>query len=135
MKRTLFIILAVVAVFLVIGFSFASFGMGGKSALNSVSRDLGYGGGGGAPFIEAPAATQAPALAPMPEAAADAYSSTSAGQAAQERLVIQNADLTIVVTDPKQRMKEISELANAIWRLCGVLQFVSILHTRRQGSP
>ncbi len=112
MKRILFIILAVVAVFLVIGFSFATFSRQKGSTFNAISRDLGYGSGGGAPFIESPAATEAPALAPMPEAAADAYSSTSAGQVAQERLVIQNADLTIVVTDPKQRMKEISDLAN-----------------------
>jgi hypothetical protein len=38
--------------------------------------------------------------------------SNVAPQAAQERLVIENADLAIVVKDPKARMAEISKMAN-----------------------
>ncbi len=103
MKRTLFIILAVVAVFLIVGVSFTSM-VSQRTALSS--RDLGYGAGGGAPsVVEAPAQ---PAAEP-PLSAEDAYNST--GQVAQERLVIENADLTIVIQDPKARMKEISDLA------------------------
>lgn len=106
MKRTLFIILAVVAVFLVIGFSFTSMARQSRGAFLT-APSFGMGGGD--------AATQAPALeAPMPASdaarnAVDSYSTT--GQVAQERLVIENADLAIVVKDPKARMKQISDLA------------------------
>lgn len=107
MKRTLFIILAVVAVFLIIGISFTSMASQRAALSNAVSRDLGY-GGGGAPVMELPAA-EAPAPDSAVSSAQDAYNSS--GQAAQERLVIENADLSIVVKDPKARMKEISDLA------------------------
>jgi hypothetical protein len=110
MKRTLFIILAVVAVFLVIGFSFASMArQRGEGYLTAPSFGM---GGGAAPATQAPAAIEAPL--PSSDAARNAVSSEdfySTGQAAQERLVIENADLAIVVKDPKGRMKEISDLA------------------------
>jgi hypothetical protein len=106
MKRTLFIILAVVAVFLIIGISFTSMASQRAMLSSTSSRDFGYGAGGGAPsVVEAPAL---PAAQP-PLSAEDA--SNSAGQVAQERLVIENADLSIVIKDPKARMKEISDLA------------------------
>jgi hypothetical protein len=112
MKRVLFIILAVVAVFLVIGFTFVSMSRQRSQEFLSNGGVAPFGFGGGAP-----AATQAPAIeAPLPASdgarnalAEDTYSST--GQVAQERMVIENADLTIVVKDPKARMKEISDLA------------------------
>jgi uncharacterized protein DUF4349 len=70
-----------------------------------------FGYGGGAPET----AAQAPAVeAPVPasDGARNAVdSSSTTGQVAQERLVIENADLTIVIKDPKARMKEISDLA------------------------
>jgi uncharacterized protein DUF4349 len=112
MKRTLFIILAVVAVFLVIGFTFVSMSRQRGQFLST--NDVNFGsGGGGAPDIAVPEA-QAPALqAPVASDGArnavDTYSST--GPVAQERLVIENADLTLVVKDPKARMQEISDLA------------------------
>ena len=61
MKRILFIILAVVTVFVVIGLSFA--GMGAQRSLNSYGVPMqGFGGGGGgapevlmAPVMEEPA--------------------------------------------------------------------------------
>jgi hypothetical protein len=120
MKRVLLIILAVVAVVAILGISFAGF-----ASKNSQSRSLDtYGvpsfgmGGGGAPATMAPAAAEAP---PMPELAYDAAgnaaksveSSTVAAQApaAQERMVIQTADLAIVVNNPQTRMTEISKMA------------------------
>ncbi len=117
MKRILFIILGVVAVFLIIGVTFTRF-MGPKvgQTFSTISNQLpgdspafGYGGG-------APSAVEAPAVeAPMPasDAARNAVAidTYSTGQVAQERLVIENADLSIVVKDPKARMKEISDLA------------------------
>ena len=109
MKRTLFIILTVVAVFLVIGFSFASMARQRSGAFLS-APSFGM-GGGAAPAAQAPA-MEAPLAASDAErnaVAVDSYSTT--GQVAQERLVIENADLSIVIKDPKTRMKEISDLA------------------------
>jgi hypothetical protein len=107
MKRTLFIILAVVAVFLVIGILFTSLPMGGSAPINTVSRDFGY--GGGVPQAEAPSAAEEPAFDSSGTSEKDAYNAV--GQT-QERLVIENADLAIVVEDPKSRMAEINALAN-----------------------
>jgi flagellar basal body-associated protein FliL len=109
MKRTLFIILAVVAVFLIIGISFTTMVSQRGANSESISRDFGYGFGGAA-ATEAPAA-EAPPYDPSFSTAEDAYN-TDTGQAAQDRLVIQNADLAIVVKDPKARMAEINALAN-----------------------
>ena len=119
MKRVLLIILGVVGVVIILGISFAAL-----ASRNSANRSLdvygapsiGFGGGGGAP-----AATQAPAAeAPLPpdmaydatgNAVKSVESSSAVGQAAQERMVIQTADLAIVVKDPQARMNEISKMA------------------------
>lgn len=122
MKRPFLIIISVVVVFLLLGTAVTAM-FGAKSAPNvfsSTNRSLGYGFGGGgggsasdavgmAPPVEAPAATQMPA-APAPQ---EAYGGSTSNVAppAQDRLVIQNADLAIVVKDPKARMAEISKLA------------------------
>jgi hypothetical protein len=107
MKRTLFIILAVIGVFLVIGLAFTLMATQRSATSQEFGRDLSYGmGGGGAP--EMPAA-EAPAPAfDSPESSVDSYNAVQP----QERLVIENADLAIVVKDPKARMAEISALAN-----------------------
>lgn len=112
MKRTLFIILAVVAVFLIIGFSFTSLTMRASSPV-ALDRGLNYGSGGGSPpVMEMPAAeAPAPALDSSASSVRDAFNAAQPAQA-QERLVIQNADLAIVVKDPKARMAEIIDLAN-----------------------
>jgi hypothetical protein len=104
MKRTLFIVLAVIAVFLIVGISFVSIAPQRAAVPDNFSRNLGY--GGGAPSSEMPAATQAPAAAPL--SAQDTFN--GAAQAV-ERLVIENADLAIVVKDPTAKMKEVSDLA------------------------
>ena len=111
MRRPLIIIISVIAIFLVLGTIVTSMlGASSTQFFSSSNRDLagGYGGGG------APAATQAPAAieAPAPQEAYGSSVSNNAVQPAQqERLVIQNADLAIVVKDPKARMAEISKLA------------------------
>jgi hypothetical protein len=114
MKRPLIIVVSVIAIFLILGTIFTS--MMGGAAFSTSSRDLGYGmgGGGGA----APEVGVAPAEPPMPSTvtndaakSAEFYNSGNA-QAPQERLVIENADLSIVDTDPKARMAEIAKLAN-----------------------
>jgi len=110
MKRILFIILTVVTVFLIIGISFTRFGMmGGGMPVDSSSRDFAYGSGGGSPQMEVPAA-EAPAFDPSLTSEQDAFNSGTVQT--QERLVIENADLAIVVKDPKARMAEINALAN-----------------------
>jgi hypothetical protein len=118
MKRPLIIIILVVVVFLLIGTIFTS-KMSGLP-LSSANRDLGYGmGGGGGGVPEMPAATVAPAMEAPPQAvdsygnaiAPDMGKSASDVAQAQQRLVIVNADLAIVVKDPKARMSEISKLA------------------------
>jgi hypothetical protein len=112
MKRTLLIILAVIAVFLIIGFSLSRLSQRAAPS-GTFLRDFSYGMGGGG----APAATEAPAMeAPAPafdtveSSVVNAYN--PAQPQAQERLVIENADLAIVVKDPKARMAEINALAN-----------------------
>lgn len=114
MRRPLMIIISVIAIFLIVGTIITS--MMGGAAFPTASRDLGYGMGGGGGG--APAATVSPAEPPMAapvineaSKSADFYNSGNA-QAPQERLVIENADLSIVVADPKVRMAEIAKLAN-----------------------
>jgi hypothetical protein len=72
--------------------------------------------GGGAP-VEMPAATMAP-YAPAAEAAKSADSFNSVGGAVppvqQDRLVIQNADYSLVVKDPKAKMDQMSALARTM---------------------
>jgi len=119
MKRPFLIIISVVVVFLLLGTAVTSmFSRGGASptVVFNGNRSLGFGGGGGGSASDAvgmaPPATAAPAAieAPAPQEAFGTSASNIA-PATQERLVIQNADLAIVVKDPKARMAEISKLA------------------------
>ncbi len=113
MKRPIIIVLSVITVFILLGTS-VMYLLGPRygSTFNYVSSDLGY---GGAAATEAPAALEAPMpatdLFAVDGAARSSVSNAVDQQAVQERLVIENADLAIVVKDPKTRMKEISALA------------------------
>lgn len=108
MKRILLIILAVVAIFLIIGYSFTSLASQRNGAFLTGSEPS-FGFGGGAPAATQPPATEAPAF----DSAGYDQSEEAFNRAAQaqDRLVIQNADLAIVVKDPRARMQEISNLA------------------------
>jgi len=112
MKRPLFIILTVIALFLVFSFSFTSMmRQRGDNAVYSPS----FGFGGGAAPVE-PAAVEAPALPATDfytpeEAARQSVDNSVVQQQGQDRLVIKNADLAIVVKDPAARMKQISAMA------------------------
>jgi hypothetical protein len=118
MKRPLIIVISVIAIFLILGTVFTS--MMGGGTFSTANRQLGApygmgGGGGAAPQESVAPAAEAPPIAPS-DAVSDAAKSTdfySSGnaQAPQDRLVIQNADLAIVVKDPKARMAEIAKLA------------------------
>ena len=111
MRRTLFIILAAVAAFFILGIVFTRLngpriGNTFSTISNALPGDQVFGyGGGAAPAMEMPAATMVPAA---PEELIGNRQSVQV----QERLVIQNADLAIVVKDPKARMAEITALAN-----------------------
>jgi len=109
MKRPLFIILAVVAVFLVLGFAFTSLFTQRSASFSVDSRQFGY-GGGGAPEVGIAPAAEAPA--PALDSAGQVDLSNTGTVQTQERLVIENADLAIVVKDPKARMAQITALAN-----------------------
>lgn len=111
MKRTLFIILSVIGVLLVIAFSFTFMASQRGATTEEFGRDLSYGMGGGAPPMEMPAAAAPEAAVDSAASGMDLYNAEQAAQA-QERLVIENADLAIVVKDPKARMSQIAALAN-----------------------
>lgn len=105
MRRPIIIILSVIGIFLLIGTSIMYlFGPGTANTFSTVSRDLGMGGG-------APAATAAEP--PAFDSSGYDQSEEALNRAAQtqERLVIRNADLAIVVKDPRARMQEISNMA------------------------
>lgn len=111
MKRPLFIIFAVVAVVLILGFAFTNT-FTQKSASVFSERNFGYGGGGAPEEIAGPAVEPAPAFDSSANGEVDLYDPGLAQT--QERLVIENADLAIVVKDPKARMAEITALANEL---------------------
>lgn len=115
MKRPLFIILAVISVFLILGVTFTRLMNPVVSNTFSTISDAlpgepSFGYGGGAAATEAPAAIEPPAVDSSVNREVDLYSNGNVQT--QDRLVIQNADLAIVVKDPKARMAEITALAN-----------------------
>jgi hypothetical protein len=71
-----------------------------------------YGGAAPMEMPAAPAPAAMPTSAPMKEAAVTS-SQDNAAQA-QERIVIKNASLTIVVSDPSESMNNISKMAEAM---------------------
>ncbi|MFN8428316.1 MAG: DUF4349 domain-containing protein [Anaerolineales bacterium] len=115
MKRPMIIILSVIAVFVLLGTAtMRLFGPKVGSTFNSISSELpGYGGGG--PEFGAP--QESFASAPIvPSSANDQVNImmadfNPANAQTQERMIIQNVDLAIVVADPKTRMDEITTLA------------------------
>jgi hypothetical protein len=112
MKKTLITIaLTTVVVLTLIGIA-SSLTMRGATFSNiSRSLDGGYGGGSPEMMMEAPAAAPAPGEFYSSDSSVyDLAYEESANAVATERLVIQNADLSIVVTDPKARMDEIAQM-------------------------
>jgi hypothetical protein len=111
MKRPILIIISVITIFILLGTAVTSlFGARVGNTFNTTSSQL-PGSGGGAPDV----GSVPPQEAPMP--AVDLYAMEESArnsvdqQAAQERLVIKNADLAIVVNDPEARMQQIAALA------------------------
>ncbi len=103
MKRPIIIILSVVAVFILLGTVVMN--MFSSSVMYSATAP-GF-GGGGAPAE--PAYYDSAAPVPVSEEAKVLVDGMNVQN--QERKVIQNADLAIVVADPKTRMSEIAAMA------------------------
>ncbi len=77
------------------------------------SRAVGFGGGAPQDAVQAPGAPEQMALpAAMP--AATAAPMNSAANPSQPRIVIQNADLSIVVKDPQAKMLAIGAMAQRL---------------------
>ena len=116
MKKTLITIaLTTVIVLVLVGIASALFSPRAINEFGTVSRslDAGYGGGG------APVEMPSVAMAPAPQAGAvDAYaikSNTVAAQPApQERKVIKNDQLSLVVKSPEKNMKDVIALAEKL---------------------
>jgi len=109
MKYILFISLAAVLILSACGV------MAAATPEPSVQSDRVESAPAGAPQVM----LEAPMEAPAPEPATDFASNASGGgagfePAAVERLVIQNADLSIVVIDPEAKMDEISKMAESM---------------------
>lgn len=112
MKRPIIIILSVVGIFLLLGFSVMRL-MSPRvgNTFNTISSALPGGYGGGAP-VEEPAALPADGLYSAETFKSAEFANVTGQAQTQERMVIENADLAIVVKDPKTRMAEISKLAS-----------------------
>ena len=114
MKRPILIILSVITIFVLLGISITSF-FGGRAAATPSANSFPGAGGGDPQFSY----DVAPAEAPMPavdlfsaeEAERQSVDSSVVNQQGQDRLVIKNADLAIVVNDPEAHMQQISAMA------------------------
>jgi len=116
MKRTwITIALTTVVVLTLVGLVTSLFGKRVNNTFNAISSELpgGYGGGGSELYAEAPAQPAFPEAAPVsdvPKSVEQAANTVNAVDV--NRLVIKNAEMAIVVRDPKADMAKISQLAN-----------------------
>jgi len=120
MKRTLITVaLTTVVVLTLVGVASSALFAPRGAAFNSISSSLpGFGGGGGqSEFYAEPSMPEAPvpafdAAAPMDDARLKSVEQAANYQGVDvDRLVIKNAELAIVVNDPKADMARISQLA------------------------
>jgi uncharacterized protein DUF4349 len=127
MKKTLITIgLTTVVVLTLVGLVSSFFGGRVNETFSATSQGLrtDYGmGGGGAPAMELPAAAPAPAIDSFNAPAVGGGDAKTINSALDQngnttdtgnRLVIKNADLAVVVKDPKTSMTEISKLAETM---------------------
>jgi len=128
MKKTLTTIaLTTVVVLTLIGLVSSLFGRRVNNTFNTISRELPSGYGGGQPefYAEAPAMDMPALMEPMsaPLVGSGGGDGSDIAKVAEQasniadngnRLVIRNADLAIVVKDPKASMAEITKLAETM---------------------
>ena len=116
MKRPMIIILSVIAVFVLLGTATMRL-LGPKigNTFSVINSELPGGYGGGGPEFAAPQESFASApIMPEDQVKIMMADFDSSNSQTQERMVIQNADLAIVVADPKTRMSEIADMAKAM---------------------
>ena len=119
MKRTLITVaLTTVVVLTLVGVASSAIFAPRGTTFNSVSSSLpGFGGGGGqSEFYAEPSMPEAPVpafdgAAPIDDAVKSAEQAATYQGVDVDRLVIKNAELAIVVNDPKADMARISQLA------------------------
>jgi len=108
MKRPMMIILSVIVAFVLLGtVTLRLLGPKVGYTYSAISSELPGYGGGGAPVSDSSVFITEASL-PVSE---EVYRSAPLQQ---ERMIIQNVDLAIVVTDPKTRMSEIADMAKAM---------------------
>src|SRR5260221_11190180 len=123
MKKTLITIgLTAVVVLTLVGLVSSMFGPHVNNTFSAISRGLDYGVGGGAVAPQAPA-MEAAMPAPINSSAPDSFAANTNGlksnttdalPATQERKVIKNDQLALVVKDPTKNMKDIMALAEKL---------------------
>jgi len=114
MKRTwITIALTTVVVLTLVGLVTSLFGKRVNNTFNAISSELpgGYGGGGSELYAEAPAQPAFPEAAPVSDISKSVEQTANYQGVDVNRLVIKNAELAIVVNDPKTDMARISQLA------------------------
>jgi hypothetical protein len=99
-------------VFLLIVLSLVLAACGVKAAATPSVQLVSPGGGGAPSYENAALPTQAPA--PNSDASKGTGVLNSSGPALQDRLVIMNADLTIVVSDPQSKVEAINRMATSL---------------------
>ncbi|RIK31119.1 MAG: hypothetical protein DCC56_02715 [Anaerolineae bacterium] len=113
MKRPILIIASVVVVFVLVGSVLMSlFSPRVGTSFSTINTSLPIGYGGGAPEYEV--SQESFASAPLPASDQVKAALQVTDPQTQERMVIQNADLAIVVADPQARMSEIAAMAVAM---------------------
>lgn len=114
MKRTwITIALTTVGVLTLVGLVTSVFGKRVNNTFSAISSELpgGYGGGGSELYAEAPAQPALPGDAPVSDISKSVEQTANYQGVDVNRLVIKNAELAIVVNDPKADMARISQLA------------------------
>jgi hypothetical protein len=99
----------IVFVFIILALELAACGVKASAPPSEQLVSPGIGGGGAPSYENGPFPTQAPA--PYSDASKGIGTMNSSGPVLQERLVIMNADVTIVVTDPQSKMETINLMA------------------------
>jgi len=83
-----------------------------EAPLSVQSAPSGYGGGGAPEMLPAP--TMMPQTAYDSKSANEGTGVIASGNAAPDRLIIRNADLTIVIADPQKKLDAISQMAESM---------------------
>jgi hypothetical protein len=101
-------------VFVLISLAVVMAACGSKSAATPSAQLMSPGVGGGGPSAYENAAYPTPPAAPYADASKGSGAVSASEAALQDRLVIMNADLTIVIADPQAKMQSINQMATSL---------------------